>query len=109
MTLDFPDWSNNITPGVFTLAGQAAKLVALTGTAVPLVAGLTLCKMVMVEARATNSTTVYLGSSTVTADETATGGLQLAPGAIIAFPVNDLHTVYVNGTAGDGVSFMFWT
>ena len=109
MTLDFPDWSNNITPGVFTLAGQAAVLVAVTGTAVPLVGVLTLAKMVMVEARGVNVGTVYLGSSTVKNDESAQGGLQLGPGAIIAFPVNDLHTVYVNGSAGDGISLMYWT
>ena len=105
---DFPDWSNPVVPGTFTLAGQSAKLVAVTGTRVPFAAAPTLAKMVMAEARATNAGTVYLGSSTVTADETATGGLQLQPGALVAFPCNDLATVYVNGAAGDGVTFMYW-
>lgn len=105
---DFPDWSNPVVPGTFTLAGQSAKLVAVTGTRVPFAAASTLIKMVMVEARAANVGTVYLGSSSVTNDEGSNGGLQLQPGALVAFPCNDLATVYVNGAAGDGVSFMYW-
>jgi len=109
MVLDFPDWSDPVIPGEFTLAGQGVKLVAVTGTAVAIKAS-TAVKQVMVKARTANAGTIYLGSSTVTANETAgTGGLQLSPGDMVAFPVPNLAGVYINGTAGDGVSFAYWT
>lgn len=109
MSLDFPDWSDPVIPGQFTLTGQGVKLVAVTGTRVAIAAS-TVAKQVVVKARATNAGTIYLGSVTVTNDETAgTGGLQLSPGDMIAFPVADLATVYINGTAGDGVTFAYWS
>lgn len=109
MTADFPDWSDPVIPGGFALTGQGVKLVAVTGTAVAIKAT-TVVKQVMVKARAANVGTIYLGASTVTANETAgTGGLQLSPGDIVAFAIPDLADVFINGTAGDGVSFAYWT
>lgn len=109
MTADFPDWSDPVIPGVFTLAGQGVRLVAVTGTAIAIKAT-TVAKQVIVKARAANAGTIYLGASTVTADETAgTGGLQLSAGDMVAFPVADLALVFINGTAGDGVSYAYWT
>lgn len=97
----------SIVPGVFTLTGQSVKKVAVTGTRVQLHASLTV-KVVMIKARATNSGTIYLGTVTVTNDETATGGLQLDPGDLIAFTDTDIGNVYLNGAAGDGVTFLWW-
>lgn len=109
MTQDFPDWSDPVIPGVFTLAGQGIKLVAVTGTAVAIRAT-TVAKQVIVKARAANAGTIYLGTATVTNDETAgTGGLQLSPGDMVAFPLADLALIFINGIAGDGVSFAYWT
>lgn len=108
MARDFPDWSNPVIPGVFLLTGSGVTLVVVTGTAVALRAATTI-KQVMVKARASNAGTVYLGKSGVTNDETATtGGLQLSPGDMVSFPETDLAHIFVNGTAGDGVSYAWW-
>lgn len=109
MTLDSPDWSTAVAPGKFTLTGQGYVAVAVTGTRVPLAAASTPCTMVGLSTPQDNGGPLYVGVSTVTNDRTATGGFQLWPGAMIFLPVTDLHNVYVNGTAGDGVSIMYWT
>lgn len=108
MGLDFPDWTNPIIPGKFTLAGSGVTLVAVTGTRIALRAS-TAIKQVFVRARAANVGTIYLGGVTVTNDETATtGGLQLAPGDLIAFPELNLANVYIVGRASDGVSYVWF-
>jgi hypothetical protein len=105
MTLDFPDYANPVIPGQFSLAGSGVRLVAVSGAAVALRAATTI-KQVMVKARRTNLATLYVGAAGVTADETAaTGGFQLDPGDIVSFPESDLAHIFVNGTAGDGVSY----
>lgn len=110
-TVNIGTVSGNVTilPGVFALSGNGVTKVAVSGTAIVLHTTLA-CKVVMVKARSANSGTIYIGTSTVTNNETAgTGGLQMDPGDIIVFTSTDLGTIYINGTAGDGVSFMYWT
>lgn len=98
-----------IIPGVFALSGNGVKLVAVTATAIALAAGSTPTKVVMVKARRANAGTIYLGTATVTNNEAATGGLQLDPGDFAVFTATDLHTIFINGAAGDGVTFAYWT
>jgi hypothetical protein len=55
-----------------------------------------------------NAANVYVGGSTVT----STTGYLMQPGDIFTFPpctVNayDLKDIYVNGTSGDGLRFMY--
>lgn len=109
MAGDFPDWGPAVRAGRFILGGSGVKTVAVAGTAVAL-RGATPCQQVMLRARRSNAGLVYVGPSTVTRDEAAlTGGLQLAAGDMIAFPVDDLANVFVNGALGDGVSYLWWT
>lgn len=97
-----------ITPGTFTAGGQGVTKVAVTGTAVQL-KSTTAIKVLIIKARSANAGTLYLGKSTVTNDETAgTGGLQLDPGDMVTFTDVDTANIYINGTAGDGVSYMYW-
>ena len=97
-----------IIPGVFSLNGNGVTKVAVTGTAIVLHSSLAV-KVVMIKARNANNGTVYLGISTVTNNETAgTGGLQLDPGDMVAFTNTNLNTIFINGTAGDGVSYAWW-
>lgn len=106
---DFPDYGPAVRAGLFTLAGSGAKVVAVTGTAVAIRATAA-CQQVAVKARKANRGIVYVGPAGVTNDEAATtGGLQLSPGDMIAFPVPNVANVFINGTAGDGVSFLWWT
>lgn len=102
---DSADWSRGIVPGTFVMAGSGARLVAVTGTAVTLRAA-TLSKVIMIKARLSNVGTIYIGASNVTANETAaTGGFQMAPGDALVLGDDDLSDIYINGTAGDGVSY----
>jgi len=106
--IDRPDWTNPIAPGTFTLGGNGVTKVSVTGTAVVLHAAQA-CQVAMVKARKANVGTVYVGTSSVTNDETAgTGGLQLSPGDVITFSETDLSHLYINGAAGDGVSYLWW-
>lgn len=108
MPNDFPDWTNPIIPGSFVVGGSGVTLVAVTGTAVA-IRSTTPMKVVMLKARAANAGTIYLGASGVTNNETTTtGGLQLAPGDIVSFSETDLAHVFINGAAGDGVSYVWW-
>ena len=105
---DFVDFSSPVEPGEFNLGGQGVTLVAAGPTRTQLRASQKV-KQVSVKARKANVGTVYLGTVTVTADETpGTGGYQLSPGDMHTFPVLDIGTVYVVGAAGDGVSYLFW-
>lgn len=109
MAVDYPDWAEAIRAGLFSLAGSGVRVVAVAGTPIALRAA-TPCQQVMVKARRANAGTLYLGGAGVTRDETAgTGGLQLAAGDMIVFPVDNLGNVFVNGAAGDGVSYLWWT
>ena len=109
MARDYADWSIPIIPGIFQVGGSGVTLVAVTGTRLALRAA-TVVKVVIVKARAANAGKVYLGSSTVTNDETATtGGLQLEVGDMVAFTETDLSHIFLNGTAGDGVSYAYWS
>lgn len=108
MAVDYLDWSNPIIPGLFALTGSGVTLVAVTSTAIVLRAA-TACKVVLVKARAANVDKVYIGAAGVTANEAAlTGGLQLAPGDMIALTETDLSHLFINGTLGDGVSYTWF-
>lgn len=97
-----------ITPGTFVVGGQGVTKIASTGTAVVLHSTIAV-KVVMIKARTANVGTLYLGKSTVTNDETAgTGGLQLDPGDMVTFTDTDISHIYINGTVGDGASYMYW-
>lgn len=105
---DQADWERGVIPGTFQITGSGVKLVAISSTAVPMRSS-TLIKTVFVKARKVNVATLYLGPAGVTADENVnTGGLQLDPGDMIVFADTDLADIFVNGTAGDGVSYAWW-
>lgn len=90
------------------LKGNGHTDIAVTGTAIVLRAP-THCRQVMIKADPDNVGTVYIGVSTVTNSQSAlTGGMQMAPGDANTFPVTSLSLVYINGAAGDGVSYLWW-
>lgn len=109
MALDFPDGQARIVAGQFTLAGSGHTSIAVTGTPLALRAATTI-QQVAIRADRENVGTIYVGISTVTGDNTALlGGFHLYPGDAIVFPETDLAHVFINGAAGDGVSYQWWT
>lgn len=105
---DFPDYGTDVRPTLFTLTGNTVVLVTASGTRKQLQASSVICAVAMIKARRANAGTVYIGTSTVTNDETATGGYQLDRGDAMVVSGTDLSTLYVNGSAGDGVSLIWW-
>lgn len=65
------------------------------------------CQGVIVKAHKENAATIYVGTSTVTANYTAaTGGYPLEPGESVGVPTQDVNTVYVRGATADGVAWI---
>lgn len=89
---------DNLGSTVYT--GQ--KTVAVTNTAIAISTAQTIKNGVIVQALAANGANVVVGGSSVT---TGTG-FQLQAGQATSLAINDLSSVYVNGTAGDGVCFI---
>lgn len=107
--LDRRDWNKGVQPGTFSLVGQGVTLVGVTGTAVPLRAS-TSAAVIFIRARRANVGLVRFGASGVTNDEAAaTGGVQLSPGDYAVVSETDVAHVFITGTAGDGVSYAWWT
>lgn len=85
------------------LVGQAK--IAVTGTAVQL-ASHSLTNGVIITAKSTNAAPITIGISTVTNTVDGTGsGYILEAGAAVSFAVSNTNDLYINGTAGDIVSF----
>jgi len=105
----------NVNPGTFTLGGQGGASINVTGTAFQLSTSSVPTQIVMIKARSTNSGIVYVGTSAVTntqpgaGSRSTTAGFQLDPGDVITFPATNLNAIYINGTSGDGVAYLYWT
>lgn len=88
---------------VAPFTGQAK--IAVTGTRVQL-ANNVLSNGVILSALSTNATSITVGGSGVTNTVDGTGnGYILEPGGSVSFAVTNTNALYVNGTAGDIVSF----
>lgn len=91
----------------YTFGGNGHANVSVTGTAVQLAANA--CSRVIIAADNDNAGAVYIGGATVTNNEAATGGLQLDAGQHITLDVTNTNVVYINGTSGEGVGYIFLT
>lgn len=87
--------------------GDGNKVVAVTGTQIQLSSVSVPCKLVYVEALRGNTGLVSHGVNTTTPSGTVRGGT-LGAGDPVYIPCTDLNQVYINGTAGDGVSFSYY-
>ncbi len=77
------------------------SVMAMTGAALPVPAtALANRRKLLLQAAPDNPSPVYLGSSTVTADETATGGAQLAAGASWSEWLSTASPLYAIGAVG---------
>lgn len=102
-----------LVDGILSLGGSASamtsarKVVSVTNTALAI--GSAPCKVVFITALSTNSDLIVIGgSATVFTEATRTGKVMYA-GDTITVAIDNLDSIFVNGTAGDGVSFAFTT
>jgi hypothetical protein len=86
--------------GTSAIAGQ--KTVAVTNTAVALATSTTVKNGIIIQALAANTGNVVIGGASVT----TANGFQLQPGQATSIAIDNLASVFVNGTAGDGVCFI---
>lgn len=93
--------------GVTASPVTGQKKVAVTGTAVQLIASSTpLVNGVQVQANPNNTAAVTIGLTGVNNTTDGTGnGKVLQPGQAWAFAITNLNLLYVNGTAGDWVDW----
>lgn len=84
---------------------QQVVTVGLVAVQVP-AAALANRRAIIIQALASNTKTVYLGSATVTADETATGGIQLVPGASISVELGGAILSAISTAAGQHLAII---
>ncbi len=85
------------------ITGQA--IIASTGTAVQLSSGI-LTNGVIITAFSENSAPITIGGATVTNTANGSGnGYILEAGASVSMAVDNTNRVYINGTAGDFISY----
>lgn len=88
------------------LVGQSK--IAVTGTAVQLNGGTsqTLSNGLIITAYSTNAAPISVGTSSVNNTAGGTGnGYLLAAGASVSFAIANTNDIWINGTAGDFVSW----
>lgn len=90
-----------IITGGEVLTGQTS--IVTTGTAVQLSSDTSEIKNgVIVQALSGNTNSIYIGGSGVT----TSNGFELQAGQAASLAINKLSSVYINGTAGNGVCYI---
>jgi len=85
---------------------QGYKKITTTGTAVALIASTKEYNWLFIKAPEHNNFPICIGSSTVTANNSATDGFELSPGDSCPYVGScDLAETYINGHAGDGLKW----
>jgi hypothetical protein len=92
-------------------AGHGSVAVAAGPVRTKVLSSTTAAVRLTIKAWVGNTHTLYVGGSTVTADQTSatTSGFQLSPGEAVTFGVDDVSAVYIHGTAAEGASFFYET
>lgn len=92
------DVSGSLENGNTQLSGTTAQQLIVTSTP---------AQWAILRARASNSGTIYIGKSDVTADTNATtGGFPINAGEMMGVPCNNLNQIYIRGSSGDGVAWI---
>lgn len=99
------DIESNIPTGL--VSGR--KTISVTNTAVRLIAATATCYKILITGLSTNNDVVVIGDSSVVFTEASRTGLSLEPRQSVVLEIDDPYEVYVNGTASDGVSFLYLT
>ena len=88
-----------VTPG--GLAGSIVQTVTSVGASAVAIPATPLANRssILVQAPASNTLNIYLGAATVTADETATGGIKLLPGQSIPLNLAAGVVLYARSTS----------
>lgn len=96
--------------GESTPASQHAigtKAIAVTNTAIALASSSVQCRAVIICAHPSNAAQVWVGNSSVVSDPAGSEtGIVLQANEKFSLDIDDVSKVFVNGTAGDKVTFI---
>ena len=97
----------NSIGGTATALTAGRKVVAVTNTAIVL--GSAACKTVWINAIVGNGDVVVIGGASVVFTAASRTGKILYPGDGMTISIDNLDALYVNGTAGDGITMSYTT
>lgn len=96
------------TGGVATAMSDGTKSVNVTNTSIAI--GSAACKTVFITAKTTNTDVVVVGGASVVFNPLGSRtGKILYAGDSITIAIDNLNKVYINGDAGNGVTFSYTT
>ena len=85
------------------------RVIAVTNTAVALVAVSTPCKRVDIKAISTNTDYIVVGDASVVFTLATRTGFPLSGDESYHIEIDDVSKVFINGTATQGVTFTYYT
>ena len=94
------------TPASSIVSGR--KVVAVTNTAVRLVAATTTCTRVVIQALRNNTGDIVIGDASAVLTVGSESGIVLPVYNSISIDIDDVYKLYINGAANDGVSFLYF-
>ena len=95
------------TPASAVVGGR--KVVAITDTAVKLVATATTCVKVVIQALRGNTGDIVVGGADAVLTAGSEVGIVLPVYNSISIDIDDVSKIYINGAANDGVSFIYFS
>lgn len=98
-----------VEPRGLDTIGHGSKTVTTAGTPVQLSSTSVPCKLVVIQARTTNTGLIAVGASGVSANASSGTGVVLNAGDSFEIQVTDLNKVYIDSTAnGESVRFTYF-
>lgn len=94
--------------GQYSNISQGRVEISETNTAVQLDSDTTI-KRVIISAPFSNSDVIVFGGSGIIHTEASRTGAVLSQGASVDIAIDNLNKIYINGVAGDGVSFTYYS
>ena len=83
--------------------GDGSQTIATTNTAIQVSTSSVSCRKVLIQAKESNAKVIWIGGSTVASGR----GLMLTQTFAQWFTPSNLNLIYINGTAGDGITFLY--
>ena len=81
-----------------------SQTIVVSNTAIQLSSSSVLCKKVLIQANKTNRGQIWIGGSSV---QNGSGGFFLSRYQAQWFTPSNLNLIYINGTLGEGVGFVY--
>lgn len=98
-----------VSTSIPTSLKEGRQVISVTNTAVQLTAVSSSCKRIDIKAIASNTQDIVIGSSSVNFTLATRTGFAISAGESYHIEIDDPSKVYINGTAGEGVTYTIFT